>query len=427
MFLAPRGTIDILPEDQPYWLYVYDQIRRVVQLFDYQRLDIPIFEDTGLYVRGVGQGTDIVDKEMYSFVDKGGRDITLRPEFTAGIMRSYIQNGMRTWPQPVRVYTTGPIFRYERVQAGRYRQHTQFDIESIGSSDPAVDLEVMSVAWQLFSELGFRQLSFQLNSTGCPRCRPAYIQKLVSYYEGHREHICEDCKRRLVRNPLRLLDCKVDTCQPIIAGAPQILDDLCDECAEHFGTLRGYLDALGRTYTINHRLVRGLDYYTKTVFEVWARGIGAQNAVCGGGRYDGLAEELGGEPTPGIGFGSGIERIVMLMKEQGLQIPQPGAPQVVLVYHGQRSKMRCVQLLDGLREAGIAATMGFDDRSLRAQLRNANRVGAPYALVLGEQELAADQIVLQDMHSDAPRETLALDDTVRVLKARLGVDTACNA
>lgn len=427
MYLAPRGTIDILPEDQPYWLYVYDQIRRVVQLFDYQRLDIPIFEETGLYVRGVGQGTDIVDKEMYSFLDKGGRDITLRPEFTAGIMRSYIQNGMRTWPQPVKVYTTGPIFRYERVQAGRYRQHTQFDIESIGSSDPAVDLEVMSVAWQLFSELGFRQLSFQLNSTGCPRCRPAYIQKLVSYYEGQREHICEDCKRRLERNPLRLLDCKVDTCQPIIAGAPQILDDLCAECAEHFGTLRGYLDALGRTYTINHRLVRGLDYYTKTVFEVWAQGIGAQNAVCGGGRYDGLAEEIGGEPTPGIGFGSGIERIVMLMKEQGVQIPPPGGPQVVLVYHGQPSKMRCVQLLDGLRAAGIAATMGFDDRSLRAQLRNANRIGAPYALVLGEQELAENQIVLQDMQSDAPRETLALDNAVRVVKARLGMDTVCNA
>ncbi len=427
MFLAPRGTIDILPEDQPYWLYVYDQIRRVAQLFDYQRLDIPIFEDTGLYVRGVGQGTDIVDKEMYSFVDKGGRDITLRPEFTAGIMRSYIQNGMRTWPQPVKVYTTGPIFRYERVQAGRYRQHTQFDIESIGSSDPAVDLEVMSVAWQLFSELGFRQLSFQLNSTGCPACRPAYIQKLVSYYEGQREHICEDCKRRLERNPLRVLDCKVETCQPIIAGAPHIQDDLCPECAEHFSTLRGYLDALGRPYTINHRLVRGLDYYTKTVFEVWAQGIGAQNAVCGGGRYDGLAEEIGGEPTPGIGFGSGIERIVMLMKEQGVQIPQPGASQVVLVYHGQPSKMRCIQLLDGLREAGIAATMGFDDRSLRAQLRNANRIGAPYALVLGEQELVADQIVLQDMQGDAPRETLALDDTVRVLKARLGMDTACTA
>ncbi len=427
MYLAPRGTIDILPEDQPYWLHVYDQIRRVTQLYDYQRIDIPAFEETGLYVRGVGEGTDIVDKEMYSFVDKGGRDITLRPEFTAGIMRSYIQNGMRTRPQPVKVYTTGPIFRYERVQAGRYRQHTQFDIECIGSSDPAVDLEVMSVAWQLFSELGFEGLSFQLNSTGCPDCRPGYIRKLVAYYEAHRGEVCEDCRRRLERNPLRLLDCKVESCQPIIAGAPQILDDLCSECAEHFGSLRGYLDGLGRAYAINHRLVRGLDYYTKTVFEVWAQGIGAQNAVCGGGRYDGLAQELEGEPTPGIGFGSGLERIVMLMKQQGVPVPGVPGPQVVLAYHGQPAKIRCLGLLTELREQGVRATMGFDDRSLKAQLRNANRLGATYALVLGDQELAADRIMLQDMVGDAPRETIELVRVLDELRTRLGVEAACNA
>jgi histidyl-tRNA synthetase len=427
VYLAPRGTIDILPEDQPYWLHVYDQIRRVVQLYDYQRLDTPIFEETGLYVRGVGEGTDIVDKEMYSFQDKGGRDITLRPEFTAGIVRSYIQNGMRTRPQPVKVYTTGPIFRYERVQAGRYRQHTQFDIESLGSSDPAVDLEVMSVAWQLFSELGFRQLSFQLNSTGCPACRPGYIGKLVAYYETQRDHICDDCKRRLERNPLRVLDCKVESCQPIVAGAPQILNDLCSECAEHFATLRGYLDGLGRAYTINHRLVRGLDYYTKTVFEVWAQGIGAQNAVCGGGRYDGLAEELGGEPTPGIGFGSGIERIVMLLKEQGVQVPDVSGPQVVLAYHGPSAKARCLQILTDLREAGVRATMGFDDRSLKAQLRNANRMGAALALVLGEQEMESGQIVVQDMLSDAPREAISQAETIRTVLHRLNMEASCNA
>ena len=324
MYLAPRGTNDILPEDQPYWAYVYDRVAEVTGLYGYERIDVPIFEETELFARGVGQGTDIVDKEMYSFQDKGGRDLTLRPEFTAGVVRAYLQHGMRTLPQPVRLYTTGPLFRYERVQAGRYRQHTQFNVECLGEQDPAVDFEVMSVAWMLFSRLGFQDLVFQVNSTGCPACRPAYLQALVAYYRQHEGEICADCKRRLERNPLRLLDCKTPSCQPIIAGAPRISDYLCEECRTHFGTLRGYLDAAQRPYTVNHRLVRGLDYYTKTVFEVWAAGIGAQNAVCGGGRYDGLAEQLGGEPTPGIGFGSGIERLVLTLKEQG--IPVPGAP-----------------------------------------------------------------------------------------------------
>lgn len=425
MYLAPRGTIDILPEDQPYWLHLYDQIRRVMALYGYQRIDVPIFEETALYVRGVGQGTDIVDKEMYSFTDKGGREITLRPEFTAGIMRAYLQNGMRTLPQPVKVYTTGPIFRYERVQAGRYRQHTQFDIEVIGSLDPAVDLEVMLVAWQLYSQLGFRGLTFQLNSTGCPACRPAYIRALLAYYEPRRNQVCEDCRRRLERNPLRVLDCKVPSCQPIIAEAPRITDYLCPACAAHFEMLRGYLDALELPYTLNHRLVRGLDYYTKTVFEVWAEGIGAQNAICGGGRYDGLAEELGGPPTPGIGFGSGMERIVMLMKENSIAVPGAPTPQVVLIYLGQAAKTRCVQLLTELRAQGVRAEIAFDDRSMRAQLRNANRLGAAYALILGEDELATGHVVLQNMHKDVPQERVAQSEIVGLLAQRLGLDQPC--
>jgi histidyl-tRNA synthetase len=419
VYVAPRGTIDILPEDQPYWRFLYEQIERVTALFGYQRLDVPVFEETSLYVRGVGEGTDIVDKEMYSFQDKGGRDITLRPEFTAGIVRAYIQHGMKTQPQPVRLFTTGPIFRYERVQAGRYRQHTQFDIECIGEIDPAVDLDIMSVAWQLFSNLGFKGLAFQINSTGCPRCRPGYIDVLVDYYRQHEDDICADCRRRLVRNPLRLLDCKVDTCQPIIAAAPHIQDHLCAECNEHFGILRGYLDQLDRPYTINHRLVRGLDYYTKTVFEVWAEGIGAQNAVCGGGRYDGLAEQLGGEPTPGIGFGSGMERIVLLMKAQGIQVPGLPEPQVVLAYLGAPAKLEALRLLNALRESGIRAAIGFGDRSLRAQLRGVNRTGAVYAVVIGEQELEQGQAVLQDMREGGGRESIALAEVVTTLRQRL--------
>lgn len=419
MYVAPRGTIDILPEDQPYWEFLRDKIAQVTALFDYQRIDVPIFEETLLYVRGVGEGTDIVDKEMYSFLDKGGRDITLRPEFTAGIVRAYLQHGMKTRPQPVKLYTIGPIFRYERVQAGRYRQHTQFDIECIGEQDPAVDLEVMSVAWELFSQIGFQGLSYQLNSTGCPQCRPNYLRVLVDYYRQHEAEVCEDCKRRLERNPLRLLDCKVEGCQPIIEAAPHITDYLCEECAGHLATLRRYLDALDRPYTMNHRLVRGLDYYTKTVFEVWAQGIGAQNAVCGGGRYDGLAEELGGSPTPGIGFGSGMERLVLLMKEQKLQVPGLLTPQVALVTIGQEAKVRALQLLNDLRESGIRAVIGFGDKSLRAQLRGANRSQVSYAVILGDEELVSGQARIQDMRSDAPPELVPQSAVVATLASHL--------
>ncbi len=418
MYTAPRGTVDVLPEDQPYWDHLRRCIDETAALFGYGRIEVPCFEETSLFVRGVGEGTDIVDKEMYSFQDKGGRDITLRPEFTAGVVRAYLEHGMKTWPQPVKLFTTGPIFRYERVQAGRYRQHTQFDIECIGSQDPAVDVEVMSVAWHLFARLGYADLAFQLNSTGCPVCRPPYLKVLVAYYEGERERICDDCKRRLERNPLRLLDCKEERCQPIIAAAPKIGDHLCQECHDHFGQVRGYLDALGRPYTINHRLVRGLDYYTKTVFEVWAAGIGAQNAVCGGGRYDGLAEELGGDPTPGIGFGSGMERLVLTMKEQGIEVPGAAKPGVALVYHGAAAKVEAVRLLMALRERGIAAAMAFDDRSFRAQFRGADRDGARYALVIGEQELEAGEAVVHPMRKDAAEERVPLADAVDTM-ARL--------
>ena len=418
MFVAPRGTIDILPEDQPYWEHLRAQIQTVTGQFGYQRIDVPMFEETSLYVRGVGEGTDIVDKEMYSFQDKGGRDITLRPEFTAGVMRAYLQHGMKTLPQPVKLYTMGPIFRYERVQAGRYRQHTQFDIECMGEVDPAVDLEVMSVAWQLYSNLGFEGLAFQLNSTGCPACRPAYVEKLVHYYRQHEDAICEDCKRRLERNPLRLLDCKTPSCQPLIAAAPHIQDHLCKDCADHFATLRRFLDALERPYTINHRLVRGLDYYTKTVFEVWAEGIGAQNAVCGGGRYDGLAEQLGGDPVPGIGFGSGVERLVLTMKEQGIAVPGLPQPHVALIYRGDEAKVRVIELLTAIRADGLRAVMGFGDRSIKAQLRGANRSGAQIALVLGEEEMAQGTVRLQDMRN-GERESLPQDTLMTALRGRL--------
>jgi histidyl-tRNA synthetase len=397
---------------------VRGRARELAELAGFERIDVPIFEATQLFARGVGEGTDIVDKEMYSFSDKGDHEITLRPEFTAGVLRAYIENGMHVLPQPVKLYTFGPIFRYERPQAGRYRQHTQFDVEILGEQDPAVDLEVMLLAWDLYASLGFRDLAFQLNSTGCPKCKPGYVAVLKDYYAAHQDAICEDCRRRLERSPLRVLDCKEASCQPLIEKAPHIIDYLCDECAEHFGTLRASLDLLGRAYTINHRLVRGLDYYTKTVFEVWAAGIGAQAAVCGGGRYDGLAEAIGGPPTPGVGFGSGLERIILVMKELGVEVPALPAPPVFLASLGEPARREALRLLYALRGAGVGAWLAFGERGLRSQLREAGKRGARYVVILGEDELASGVATVRDMEAREQKQ-VALAELVDRLKDRV--------
>ena len=416
-FTAPRGTQDILPEEQPYWRYVEERLHAIAHLYGYECISPPLFEDTAIFERGVGEGTDIVEKEMYTFLDRGGQSVTLRPEFTASLVRAYIEHGMHVRPQPVKLYSIGPAFRYERPQAGRYRQHHQFDVEALGEQDPAVDLEVMSLAWQLYDELGFRDLAFQVNSTGCPRCRPGYVQVLKEYYADKLSAVCEDCRHRYEQNTLRLLDCKVESCQPFIDGAPHFLDYLCDECAEHFATLRSYLDALGRPYTLNHRLVRGLDYYTKTVFEVWAAGIGAQAAVCGGGRYDGLAEALGGPPTPGVGFASGIERIILTMKAQGVEVPPAPKPLALVATLGEEARSSGVKLVTGLRAAGIPAVLAFGDRSLRSQMREAGKLGVAYALILGADEVKSQQVIVRDMAA-ASQESVARDEVVAWLKAR---------
>ncbi len=397
MYQAPRGTQDILPADRPYWRYVTEEMHQVAALFGFSQIDTPIFEETGLYVRGVGEGTDIVDKEMYSFQDKGGAEITLRPEWTAGVMRAYIEHGMHVWPQPVKLYSMGPIFRYERPQAGRFRQHHQFNVEVLGEIDPAVDLEVMSVAWTLLTRLGYRGLSFQLNSTGCPQCRPAYRQALVDYFRVYEDRLNDVDRRRLKINPLRLLDSKEEAAQPLLDAAPHSADYLCEECGTHLATLRSYLDALNMPHSINFRLVRGLDYYTKTVFEVWAEGIGAQAAVCGGGRYDRLIEELGGPPTPGIGFGMGIERVIASLKQQEVQPPQLPAPRVQVSPLGEEARMAAIKLVRQLREAGIGALLAFGNRSLKSQLKGADKAHIEYALILGEQELAQGTILVREM------------------------------
>jgi len=399
VYQAPRGTQDILPAERPYWRYVTEQMHTVAALFGYQQIDTPIFEETTLYVRGVGEGTDIVDKEMYSFQDKGGAEITLRPEFTAGIMRAYIEHGMHVWPQPVKLYSIGPIFRYERPQAGRFRQHHQFNVEAVGEIDPAVDVEVMSLAWTLLSRLGYRGLSFQLNSTGCPICRPAYRAALVGYFRAYERDLNEVDRRRLEINPLRLLDSKEEAAQPLLERAPHSADYLCDECTDHFARLRNHLKALDMPYSVNFRLVRGLDYYTKTVFEVWAQGIGAQAAVCGGGRYDGLIEELGGPSTPGIGFGMGIERVILSLKEQGVEPPSLPAPVAQVSPLGEMARVPAIQLVRDLRAAGIGAVLAFGNRSLKAQLKSADKANLAFTLILGEQELASGVTVVRDMRT----------------------------
>jgi len=416
-FSRPTGTQDILPEDQPYWEFVVSTMTRVAQLYGFEGLQTPIFESTELFARGVGDATDIVEKEMYTFTDKGDNSLTLRPEFTAGVVRAYIENGMHKLPQPVKLYSIGPIFRYERPQAGRFRQFYQFNAEIFGAQDPLADLETMLLAWDIYAALGFTGLSFQLNSTGCPACRPGYMAALQAHYAQHHAAICEDCQRRLDKNPLRVLDCKQAQCQPIIAGAPKITEMLCEECAEHFASLRSYLDDLQKPYTLNPLLVRGLDYYTKTVFEVWAQNIGAQAAVCGGGRYDGLVSLLEGPNTPGVGFGAGIERAVLVLKEQEIAPPPLPKPPVFITFMDEETRRAAVRLLVELRAAGIGTQIATGG-SLRSQLRQANKRDASFVIIVGADELARNEVTLKDFEA-GEQKPVALDAISGRLKARL--------
>ena len=413
------GMTDVLFEDQPYWACVLDNVREVTRLCGYRRLDTPILEVTSLFVRGVGEGTDIVEKEMYSFEDRDGTSLSMRPEFTAGIMRAYIENGLHVLPSPVKLWTTGPLFRHEKPQSGRYRQHSQFDIEVIGEADPAVDAEVIGVAWTLFSRLGFTGLRLHLNSTGCPACKPAYIQRLVDFFSPLSERLPEVDRMRLRKNPLRILDSKEEATQPLLVDAPHIADHLCPGCADHFRRLQSYLDVLGRDYRVDYRIVRGLDYYTKTVFEIKADGLGSQDTICGGGRYDGLIEELGGPPTPGIGFGSGIERVVLAMRQIGLPVPPEARPQVLVAYRGEPAKLAATRLVEELRSHGLSALLAFGDRSLKSQMKTADKAEVRYTVIIGESELEAGRASVRDM-SQSEQVEIRMESLVAWLAQRLG-------
>jgi histidyl-tRNA synthetase len=412
------GMRDVLFEDQGYWRFILSKIQETADLFGYQRVDTPLLEQASLFVRGVGEGTDIVEKEMYIFQDRDGDHLALRPEFTAGLMRAYLENGLYTLPSPLRIWTAGPIFRHERPQAGRYRQHSQFDIEVIGEQDPAVDVEVISVAWHLFTSLGFYGLRLYLNFFNDTATTEIYTKALVDYFTQFATKLPPADKIRLQKNPLRILDSKEALTQPLLEDAPRIIDYLCADCADHFEQLQAYLEAIGRSYTVDHRIVRGLDYYTKTVFEIKADGLGSQDTICGGGRYDGLIEELGGRPTPGIGFGSGIERFVIALKYLGVVPPPEPFSKVTVSYMGESAKLVALELAEKLHTENIWAILTPGNRSLKAQLKAADRIEAAFAIILGEDEVNAKQVAIRNMH-DGQQTLVDLTDVTVWLTERL--------
>ncbi len=407
---GPRGTKDITIQDSYKWQYVEDKIRNATREFGYREIRTPIFEHTELFLRGVGETTDVVQKEMYTFEDKGGRSITLRPEGTAGAVRSFIESGIVSGPQPTKMYyLSAPVFRYEAPQAGRLREHHQFGVEVFGANDASIDAEVISLAHTVLKRVGVKDLSLNINSIGCRNCRPAYNSALKEYFNSRKGELCRNCLDRLDRNPLRILDCKEEGCRKVASEAPVIIDFLCEECSEHFESLKGYLEAIGIKYSVNPKIVRGLDYYTKTVFEIISNSIGAQGTVCGGGRYDGLVEELGGPSMSGIGFGMGIERLLLVMEASGAEIPQYKGPDLFVCTMGAQARKKAFELVYSLREKGISADMDHTIRSMKAQAKFANKLGAAYTLSLGDNEILEGKANLKNMSDGSVTEVSLLD------------------
>ena len=387
MINIPKGTKDVLPQDSYKWQYVEGMAREVAELFNFKEIRTPVFEHTELFQRGVGDTTDVVTKEMYTFKDKGDRSITLKPEATACIARSFIENSMGNGVLPAKMYYIIPAFRYERPQAGRLREFHQFGVEVYGSSSAQTDAETILTADTLLKKLGL-QIKLYINSIGCPTCRSAYNKALKDFFAPHLDELCGDCKTRFEKNPLRLLDCKEEGCKKINADAPKILDYLCEECSAHFEELKSCLTLAGVEYEVNPRIVRGLDYYTRTVFEFVTTSIGAQGTVCGGGRYNGLIEQLGGKPTPAVGYAAGIERLLMVMEQSGVVIPEPKKPTVYIAGMDGACRRKAFEIATELRKNGIFAEIDHMERSIKAQFKYADKIGAKYVAVIGGSELA---------------------------------------
>lgn len=413
-----KGFKDILPLDAPYWRHVRNILYGLADSYSFKFIETPILEPLNLFKRTLGKYTDVVEKEMFEFMDKSGGAVALRPEGTAGIARAYINHGMHNLPQPLKVFYDGPMFRYENPQAGRLREHHQIGFEILGSENSVADAQLILIGANLFRELGI-SFSLQINSIGCRECREVFKEALIEYYKPHRKNLCEDCKRRLSKNPLRLLDCKSPECQEAKDGAPQMIDFLDDACKKHFEQVLEILDELEIFYELNPFLVRGLDYYTKTVFEFWPQGEErAQSSILNGGRYDILIEDMGGQPTPAVGFGLGLERLIARFKEEGAVLPAPVRPDVFIAQLGMEAKKRTMQLFEELRGEGFVVAENFVKDSLKQQLENANKLKAKFALILGQKELQEKSILIRDMDAGV-QETVDLKKVLPELRKRM--------
>ena len=381
-----KGTEDVLPKDSYRWQFVEDVMRKESAAYGFKEIRTPVFEHTELFARGVGQTTDVVQKEMYTFDTKGGESVTLRPEGTAGAARAVLEHGLVNDSLPIKASYFVSCYRYEKPQAGRLREFHQFGLECYGTQSPVADAELICAAQSIFDRLGIKQLRLEINSIGCPTCRAEYHKALKEYFYGYKDELCETCNSRLEKNPMRILDCKSPVCSKIAQGAPKITDYLCDECKEHFASVQKYLDAAGVEYTVNPTIVRGLDYYTKTVFEFVTDFIGAQGTVCGGGRYDGLIEELGGKHLPSLGFAMGIERLLMLMDKQGIEIPKPSTCDLYVAVMGESASLKSFEIIKAVRSCGLIAETDVVGRGLRAQMKYADKIGAKFSMVLGDNE-----------------------------------------
>ena len=418
-YQAPRGTQDVLPDAQPYWSAINTAILEVTRLFGYRRIDTPQIEDASLFEKGSGDTTDIVEKEMYVFEDRGGDRLALTPEGTPGIARAYLEHGMASWPQPVRLYTTHQMFRYDRPQKGRYRQHTQFDCEVIGSPDPLVDAEVIQLLYRLYELLGIRSVEVRLGSIDDREPRKLYVERLKEYYRPHLEKMSEDSQRRFDRNPLRLLDSKDERDLPFKEAAPKLVDQLSPEAQDHMDVVVGALSAVHIPWVIDPFLVRGLDYYNRTVFEVVPTDDErAQGTVGAGGRYDGLIETLGGPPTPAVGFGSGIERIILEMQRNEAAVAPPHAPDVFLIHRAEGAGATVSQVAGSLRSQGISVVVAETGRSMKSQFRSADASGARLAVILGEDEVARGVAVVKDLREGGEQQEVALPDLSAAVLAR---------
>ena len=420
-FQKPKGTLDILPAESEIWLYVEDIIKKQAELFGFGQIRFPTFEATELFNRGVGGSTDIVQKEMYTFTDKDGSSLTLRPEGTACVARSVLENGLYAGAMPIKLYYLANFFRREKPQAGRSREFWQFGTELFGSENPEADATVIILADSIFGKLGLKSIELRLNSIGCPECRTDYRAALLKHFENNKDTLCETCKGRTETNPLRILDCKSPVCKDIAKDAPKTIDFLCDQCGEHFNKLKNLLDISGVEYKVDTNIVRGLDYYSKTVFEFINEGIGAQSTVCGGGRYDGLIEELGGQPLAGVGFGMGLTRLIQSLRDEELLPETNNAPEIYIAPLGTSASEKAFLLTEGLRKNGIKAETDLCGRSLKAQMKYADKTGAHFVLVLGDNELAGNEAVLQNMQTgEKLKIDLSIDSIIKIVSAKGG-------